>query len=581
MNGAVEFIKTLGVPRLAAMGVVAAMLLGFFAFVILRATAPAMTPLYSDLSLQDSAAIVKDLDAQGVQYELRNDGTQVLVPKDQMPRIRMRLAEKGLPLGGSVGYEIFDKSDTLGTTTFVQNLNHLRALEGELSRTIRSIDRVQQARVHLSIPERQLFQRDKLEPSASIVLKLRGSIEPAQVRAIQHLVATSVTGLRPGRVSVVDDTGRMLASGMEDDQPGVISSSMQDRNNAFERRMENQVNAIIAKVVGDGRAQVRVTAELDYNRVTQTSDSFDPNVQVVRSEQTEEESSQNQNQDNGVSVGNQVPGGQQSSSGQVKDASTSTKETKNYEISKTTRTEVLEPGRIKRISVAVLVDGIYTQGQNGEAAYAPRPQKDMDQIAALVKSAVGFDQARGDTVEVVNLRFAEPPQSLPLEANKSGIAAMFDFSKDDIIRFSELGVLVLMTLLVLLVAVRPLIKKITAENAAQDQAALAAPVQTGFAGLPNLSMIQTGQAALMAGHTGTAVAALGGDAHAASGEAGAQEGEGGQGGEVALGDGGSNRLDMAQKLGALQANSIAKVGEMIKDNPAEAASIIRSWLMDG
>ena len=233
MNGAVDFIKTLGVPRLAAMGVVALALLGFFSFIIMRATAPAMVPLYSDLSVQDSGSIVKELEAQAIQYEIRNDGTQILVPKEQMPRIRMRLAEKGLPLGGSVGYEIFDKSDALGTTTFVQNINHLRALEGELSRTIRSLDRVEQARVHLVIPERQLFQKEKVEPSASIVVKARGSLEPAQVRAIQHLVATSVQGLRPGRVSVVDESGRMLASGMEDDQPGMIAASLQERNVAF------------------------------------------------------------------------------------------------------------------------------------------------------------------------------------------------------------------------------------------------------------------------------------------------------------------------------------------------------------
>jgi len=583
VNGAVEFIKTLGVPRLAAMGVVAVLLLGFFSFIIMRATAPVMVPIYSDLSVQDSGSIVKELEAQAIQYEIRNDGTQILVPKDQMPRIRMRLAEKGLPLGGSVGYEIFDKSDALGTTTFVQNINHLRALEGELSRTIRSLDRVEQARVHLVIPERQLFQREKVEPSASIVVKVRGSLEPAQVRAIQHLVATSVQGLRPGRVSVVDESGRMLASGMEDDQPGIVAASLQERNVAFERRLESQVDAIVAKIVGDGRAQVRVTAELDYNRVTQTSDSFDPNGQVVRSEQTEEENSSNQNQENGVSVANQVPGGQPNQSGaQVKDASTTTRETKNYEISKTSRTEVVEAGRIKRLSVAVLVDGVYATGQNGEVSYQPRPQKDMDQISALVRSAVGFDQARGDTVEVVNLRFAEAPASLPLDNAKTGIAALFDFSKDDIIRFSELGVLLLMTLLVLLIAVRPLIKKITADHGAADTAA--ATSGTGmFAGLPNFTAIQSGQSALINGPHGTSTTqtATGSDGHQLQTTDGSQSSGDADGGLGDLINSGPNKLEIAQKLGALQATSIAQVGEMIKENPGEAASIVRNWLMDG
>src|ERR1700757_4003223 len=196
-----------------AMIAVTAALIGFFAFVIMRVTTPQMTTLFTDLSLEDSSSIIKDLERQGVQYELRNEGSTILVPKDKVTRLRMKLAEGGLPKGGGVGYEIFDKSDALGTTSFVQNINHLRALEGELSRTIRAIDRVQAARVHLVLPERPLFSRDKVEATASIVLKVRGALEPQQVRAIRHLVASAVNGLRPERVSVVDEAGRLLADG--------------------------------------------------------------------------------------------------------------------------------------------------------------------------------------------------------------------------------------------------------------------------------------------------------------------------------------------------------------------------------
>ena len=578
MNGAIEFIKTIGAPRIAAMGVVAALLLGFFGFIAMRATAPVMVPLYSDLSVQDSGAIVKELETQGVQYELKQDGAQILVPKEMMARTRMRLAEKGLPLGGSVGYEIFDKTDALGTTSFVQNINHLRALEGELSRTIRAIDRVQAARVHLVIPERQLFQREKVEPSASIVLKIRGSLEPAQIRAIQHLTATAVQGMRPGRVSVVDESGRLLASGMEDDQTGAISGALQERNTAFERRLEAQVESILASIVGQGRTHVRVTAEVDYNRVTQTSDTFDPNGQVVRSEQTEEESSNNQNQEKGVTVANQVPGGQQQPDGAgTKEASSTTKETKNYEISKTSRTEIIEAGRIKRLSAAVLVDGIYTTGANGEVTYQPRAQADLDRITALVKSSVGFDQARGDLVEVVNLRFAEAPASLPLDNAKTGFAAMLEFTKDDIIRFAELGVLLLMTLLVLLFAVRPLIKKITAEGVAKEAVAAATgTIQATITGLPGLAAIQNGQIALSAGSSAQGEA---GRPASEDGSASSGDGTPAQVGEMTVA--GPNKLELAQKLGAMQATSIAKVGEMIKESPNEAASIVRGWLADG
>ena len=186
VNGFIEFMKTLGVTRLAAMAAVTTALVAFFAFLILRVTAPQMTPLFTDLSMEDSSAIIKELDRQAVTYELRNEGGIVMVPKDKVTRLRMKFAEDGLPKGGGIGYEIFDKSEALGTTSFVQNINSLRALEGELSRTIRAIDRVQAARVHLVLPERPLFSRDKAEPTASIVLKVRGALDQSQVRAIDR-----------------------------------------------------------------------------------------------------------------------------------------------------------------------------------------------------------------------------------------------------------------------------------------------------------------------------------------------------------------------------------------------------------
>src|SRR5256885_3105528 len=222
-----------------AMVAVTAALIGFFAFVIMRVTTPQMTTLFTDLSVEDSAGIVKDLERQAIPFEIRNDGAIIMVPKDKVIRLRLKLAESGLPKGGGVGYEIFDKSDALGATSFVQNINHLRALEGELARTIRAIDRVQQARVHLVLPERPLFSREKAEPSASIVLKVRGSLEAQQVRAIRHLIASAVNGLKPQRVSVVDEAGRLLADGAVGSEPGGGGHADQ-RQGAHERRPREQ-----------------------------------------------------------------------------------------------------------------------------------------------------------------------------------------------------------------------------------------------------------------------------------------------------------------------------------------------------
>ena len=248
MQGLLEFAKTLGAPRIAAMAAVTLALVGFFAFLILRVTAPQMTPLFTDLSYEDSSAIVKDLERQGVVYELRNDGGTVMVPKDRVARLRMSLAGEGLPKGGGVGYEIFDKSDALGTTSFIQNINNLRALEGELARTIRGLDRVVAARVHLVLPERPLFSRDKVDPSASIVLKVHGALEPQQVRAIRHLVASAVNGLKPQRVSIVDEAGRLLADGTGNDEFGEVT--VDERRASCEKRLRDQVEAIVSSVVG-------------------------------------------------------------------------------------------------------------------------------------------------------------------------------------------------------------------------------------------------------------------------------------------------------------------------------------------
>src|SRR5271169_3873738 len=444
-----------------AMVAVTAALIGFFAFVIIRVTTPQMTTLFTDLSTEDSSAIIKDLERQAIPYELRNDGAVIMVPKDKVTRLRMKLAEGGLPKGGGVGYEIFDKSDALGTTSFVQNINHLRALEGELSRTIRAIDRIQAARVHLVLPERPLFSRETPEPSASIVVRVRGALEPQQIRAIRHLVASSVSGLKPQRVSIVDETGQLLADGASSDADQQVGD---ERRAAFEKRMRKQVEDIVSSVVGQGRARVQLSADFDYNKITQTSDKFDPEGRVLRSSQTREESSATAENNGQVTVGNELPGNQGNSTTPVaRDQSKKTEETNNYEISRTTKTEVTEAGRVNRISVAVLVDGSYSKNEKGEMVYQERGKEELDRIATLVRSAIGFDQKRGDQVEVVNLKFAEAPLVAPV-TEPTGMFGMLQFTKDDVMYVIELGVMMLLGLVVMFMVIRPLVKRILASE---------------------------------------------------------------------------------------------------------------------
>jgi len=545
-----EFVKALGASRIAAMAAVTVALVGFFAFLILRVTAPQMTPLFTDLTLEDSSSIVKELDRQGVPYELRNDGNIIVVPQSRVARLRMALAENGLPKGGGVGYEIFDKTDVLGTTSFVQNINNLRALEGELSRTIRALDRVEGVRVHLVMPDRPLFSRDKVEPSASIVLKVRGMLEPQQVRAIRHLVAGAVAGLKPQRVSIVDEAGNLLADGATDDA-NASDVSADERQAAFEKRLRQQIEGIVSSVVGPGHARVQLTADFDFNRITQTSDKYDPEGRVVRSSQTREETSAAGGRDNQVTVGNEIPGGNQrgAASGAAdanagaRDENKKSEEIVNYEISKTTKTEVIEGGRVNRISVAVLVDGSYGKNDKGESTYQPRSKEDIDQIAALVRSAIGFSQKRGDQVEVVNLRFAEVPGN-PI-AEPSGWLSAFRFTKDDIMRVIEMAVMGLLGLVVMLMVVRPLVRRIIAP----DEAGVA-PLPLG-APVPVAAMPSEAEAATSAEHA-AAIAA-----------------------EVSKT---SKMIDLAQVQGQVHAQSVQKVGDIADKNPRETVTIIRQWL---
>jgi len=565
VQGFFDFMKSLGAARMAAMAAVTLALIGFFSFLMVQMTTPQMVPLFTDLSVDDSASIIKDLERQAVPYQIKSDGAIIMVPKDRVARLRMKLAESGLPKGGGVGYEIFDKTDSLGATTFVQNINHLRALEGELARTIRSIDRVQAARVHLVLPERPLFSRDKVDASASIVLKVRGALEPQQVRAVRHLVASAVNGLKPERVSVIDETGKLLADGATPDNP-LNGASSDERKLAYENRLRSEVETIVSSVVGPGHARVQINADFDVNRITQTSDKFDPDGRVLRSSQTrEEQSATSDNKDGSVSVGTELPGGNKSQqpadSGSRGDQSRKTEEIVNYEISRTTKTEVIEAGRVNRISAAVLVDGVYSKNDKGEVAYQPRPKEELDRIAALVRSAIGFDAKRGDQVEVVNLRFAETTPSPVNEV--TGWMSYLQFTKDDIMGAAEKSVMALLGLVVLFMVVRPLVRRVITPEGAQTPfaaaPAAAVPAVTAEAAAAAGVMLP-GVSGNITSTGGPNVSIVGGD------EA------------VAISNRTSAMIDIAKVQGQVHAQSVQKVGELADKNPHEAVSIIRNWL---
>jgi flagellar M-ring protein FliF len=562
LNSLLETLKGLGPAKLGMMAAVSAGIIAFFIYLTSRLASPDMALLYSELGNQDSGQIISRLEQMNVPYRLGEDGAAVFVPQDDVGRMRVVMAEEGLPSGGSIGYEIFDRSEGLGTTNFVQNINHVRALEGELARTIRSVSSVKQARVHLVLPRRELFSRDRQEPSASIVLMLGGSrgLDRQQVTSIQHLVAAAVPGLKPTMVSIIDDAGNLLARGTEEGDLSQTANRAEEMRIGYESRLVRTIEELLGRSLGPGNVRAQVSAEMDFDRVTENAEIYDPDGQVVRSTQVVEEQASNQEgAPDGVTVGNNLPDALPELDGASGSQSqtTRTEETVNYEITKTVKTHIREAGMVRRLSVAVMVNGASVTDADGNTTYEPRTAEEMEKITALVSSAVGFDEARGDTIEVVEMPFVQVMGSdAELEQDFLGL------SKADLMRIAELLVLGLVAVLVLLLVVRPLLGRLLAvdeESIGEEGAGLLPD------GSPQPALIGPDgqQVPRLAGDGGTTVATRIGDDGAS---------------EKNVANEIDQMIDLNQVEGRVRASSVKKIGEIIEKHPEEAVAIIRGWL---
>lgn len=552
MERIAQALRGVGRDKLVASGLVLVAVIAFVAFMVQNLTRTPMAVLYSQVTADDAGAIVKELEARGVANQWREDIGAIMAPKDQIARLRLELAARGIPSGSGVGYEIFDRGDGWSATSFIQNVNQLRAMEGEIARSIRSLGPVQAARVHLAIPERKLFRRDQESPHASVVLKLRAELDQGQIRAIRHLTAAAVEGLKPDRVSIVDERGRLLAAtGDPGEQTGMAAD---ERQAGYEKRLQTRIEDIVASVVGQGRARVQVNVELDHNRVQQTQELFDPETRVVRSTQTRNESRTNSDRDSGaVGAAAQVPNGgaqQQGGGAATSEQSNKVEETTNYEISKTVRVETVESGRVKRLSVAVLVDGAYKKGANGELTYEPRRQEELDRIAALVRSGVGYDGKRGDQIEVANLRFADLPVALDAgPADKPVLNSLEDW-----LRLVQIVVLSLVILVLILTVVRPTLKAAFGGNAmrqiAQSPDDFAPALQSP--GAPSQSGSAPAAGASGSDNTLPEVPPVGTPM--------------------------TRMIQAARQTGQVHARSMEQVGQLFSENPDGAVTVLRQWI---
>lgn len=557
MNAALAGLRALGAARLAGILAVGLGMLGLFGLLMLRGGSEPMALLYGDLDLRDSAQVTEQLGRQHIPYRISGGGSQVLVPADMVAQARVGLAMDGLPTGGSVGYEIFDRSDGFAASEFQERINQTRALEGELGRTIRAIHGVRGVRVHLVLPRREPFARDAQEAQASVLLTMAGAqrLDREGVQAILNLVAAAVPGLRPNHIAVIDSRGDLLAragTAVGPDEPAGADNqrmSAEEIRQATELRLSRAVEEMLEKSLGPGKVRAEAAVRMSFDRVNQTEERYDPDGQVTRSTQSVSSTSKSTEANGTVTVQNNLPN---ADAGTTPSGSQEARqeETTNYEISKTVRTLIREQPQIDRISLAVMVDGITTTGADGKPTWQPRSADDLARLSTLVKSAIGFDAKRGDQVDVVSMRFVAGEDMPP--ATSAGLFGL-GFEKADLMHLAETGLVGLIGLLALLLVLRPMVTRLTT----YAPLALSGPGGATAPALPGLSPIPAGHAE--AAHGGAPGGLLSNAAATAL-----------------LED--ESMVSIAQIEGQLRASSIRRISDLAEKHPDETLSILRGWM---
>jgi len=546
VGGFTAALQRFGIGRLTVVLGVAAGVAAVLVAIMLRIGQAPDALLYSNLDLREASEITTALDSAGIKYSSKGDGSTIFVSRDEVGEARLLVAGKGLVTSGSVGYEIFDNQSVLGQTEFQQNLNEKRALEGELARTIMSMRGITSARVMIALPSRQLFQTAAADPTAAVVVGVTGgTLTSAQVQSIRNVVASSVPNLKPEKVTLTDTANRTLAAGSDD--AGFSAASAEEAKSSTEAQLQARIKDIVEGVVGVGAARVQVTADIDHSRSTTQEQRFDPDGQVVRSTSMNGSESADTTglNDAGATATNNIPGGADPAATPIGSRDTQNTETTNYEISNTTTTTIKEAGEVKKLAVAVAVDGSYAPPANGEGepTYTPVSEEVRAKIEALVKAAVGFDAERGDIVQVTAVRFNRDVAAVGgVEAGSS----LFNFTKNDLMRGVELLVLLITGVLLIFFVLRPLLKSAT--GGGQPQLA-------GAGGVP-VTALQT----TMVGAGGAQVPQL-------TGPGGPSEME--------------QRLDIARIEGQVKASSVKKVADFVEKHPDESTSILRSWVHEG
>lgn len=533
MNNFIQAIKNMSAGRLVALSAVILFLISFFVYIATQLNTTDYSVLYTDLELEDAKQIVERLEGENIKYKLTKNGTEILVPTEVVNKMRVDTAELALASKGSnVGYELFDNTDALGTTNFVQNVNLIRALEGELARSVRSVDNIKSARVHLVLPKREMFSKEEQEPSASVVIRtISGQLSPQSVAAIQKLIAASVPKLSVKNVAIVDSSGNLLTE--EKNKALMDLDHNEDLRQEMERQMTDRVQNLLDKSIGEGKSRVQVYLEMDFDQVVTNEEIYDPDGQVVRSEASSSSSSVTSEKNAPVTVAQNIPNGDNVVNGDGNETqSANTESTVNYEISKIVRNKVKNSGTISRMTTAVIVDGIYEKDAEGKIVYRPRTEEEMQKLDELIKSAVGYNQDRGDMVEVKNIQFARNQQ---LEPEKIEEILILGFTKDEVIRIAEGIGVALVAILVIVLVIRPLINNaFDMSNKGNDTRLLGENAEEDNLLLSNFLNDDT--------------------------------------------DAGADMINLNKIDGRVKASSVKRINDIVEKNPDAAVNIVRGWL---
>lgn len=572
MSEVSKLVNQMGPGKMLTMAGVVVGLIVFFVFISSRLASPNVSLLFANLEPSEAASVAGRLQGLGVVHELRDGNRSVYADSERVASLRLSLAEEGI--GGSiVGMELFDQQDSLGTTSFVQNINFIRAIEGELQRTLIEINGVRKARIHVNMPQRQLFKTSARQASASVLLTTGGAgLTPEQVLSIRALVATAVPGLDSNNITISDQRGSMLARGGDTGKEN-LSSSMEEQRSAQEGKLRSNIEKTLEAIVGPGRVRAEVAIQMQMSRITTNAETYDPEGQVQEATQTKETQTQSTDGSNSsaVSVGQQLPdAGGGTAGGGAGSSGTTTDEVVNFLNSRTVTTEVKEPGDILRVSVGIVIDHKRVPDANADSGFAKQPwsQAELDQMTAMTRAVIGFDQTRGDEVTLSNMEFASMEQidDGPIPFN------LFGLNKTDIKSLIEVVVIGIVSILVLLLVIRPLVLRIAAS-------------------IPEASAVAQAQLETLADQSSDVVAIPSPDVHGITPELAAAAASGDDGAVQALtrlraqSAGGAEqslsvdaKIDVAQVEGKVQDTALKKVGDIVTRHPEESASIVRQWL---